>query len=96
MKNIDVELYLSQLINFFEKNPNDLIDLIGDSLKENFYSKVEEQCYKNYDNGDEISLTQKQIINIVIELKKETPKNLIEEKVYGVFQHTKFGVISLN
>jgi hypothetical protein len=96
MKNIDVELYLSQLINFFEKNPNDLIDLIGDSLKEDFYGKVEEQCYKNYENGDEISLTQKQIINIVLELKNETPKNLIEEKVHGVFQHTKFGVISLN
>lgn len=96
MKNIDVEIYLSQFINFFEKNPNDLIELIGGSLKEEFFDKVEEQCYKNYENGDEISLTQKQIIDIVIDLKNEMPKNVVEEKVIGVFQHTKFGVISLN
>jgi hypothetical protein len=96
MKNIDVEIYLNQFINFFEKNPNDLIELIGDSLKEEFFDKVEKQCYKNHENGDDISLTQKQIIDIVIDLKNETPKNVVEEKVIGVFQHTKFGMISLN
>lgn len=95
MKNIDVEIYLNQLINFFEKNPNDLLDLIGDSLKEDFYKKVEETCYKNIDSGDEVSLTQKQIIDIVVELKKESFEK-IEPKVIGVFQKTKYGKFSLN
>jgi len=96
MKNIDVEIYLSQFINFFEKNPNDLIDLIGDSLKEEFYQKVEEACYKNFEKGEEISLTQKQIIDIVYELKKEPSVEKVKEKVFGVFEKTKFGLISLN
>ena len=26
MKNVDVEVYLTNLINFFEKNPNDLME----------------------------------------------------------------------
>jgi len=43
--NIDVEIYIKNFINFFENNPNELIDLIGNELKEVFYKKVEEQCY---------------------------------------------------
>lgn len=96
MKNIDVEIYLNQLINFFEKNPNDLIDLIGDSLKDEFYKKVEEVCHKNIEKGDDVSLTQKQIIDIVVGLKKETSVEKVKDKVYGVFEKTKFGIISLN
>ena len=41
MKNIDVEIYVSQLISFFENNPNDLMNLIGDSVKENFFNRSE-------------------------------------------------------
>ena len=40
MKNVDVEVYLTNLINFFEKNPNDLIDLIGELKKTIFYDKL--------------------------------------------------------
>ena len=48
----------------------------------------------NYENGDEVSLTQKQIINIVIKLK--SPNKEIEDKVYNIFQNTNFGKICLN
>ena len=68
--NIDVEIYLKNFINFFENNPNDLIDLLGNELKEVFYEKVREQCYKNYENEEEITLTQKQLIDIVVSMKK--------------------------
>jgi hypothetical protein len=94
MKNVDVEIYLNQFISFFDKNPNDLIDLIGDINKGIFYKKIEEQCYKNFENGDEVSLTQKQIIDIVISIKKV--EQVDEKKILGVFQKTKFGMISLN
>jgi len=93
--NIDVEIYIKNFINFFENNPNELIDLIGDELKEVFYKKVEEQCYKNLDNGEDIVLTQKQWIEIVVDIKKGKPdmKVLLTN---GVFQKTKYGLISLN
>jgi len=91
--NIDVEIYIKTFINFFENNPNDLLDLIGNELKEVFYDKVKEQCYKNLENGDDIVLTQKQIIDIVVGLKKGDIKTLL---THGVFQKTNFGLISLN
>ena len=93
--NIDVEIYIKNFVNFFESNPNELIDLIGDELKEVFYKKVEEQCYKNLDNGEDIVLTQKQLIEIVVDIKKGKPdmKVLLTN---GVFQKTKYGLISLN
>jgi hypothetical protein len=94
MKNLDVEIYLNQLISFFEKNPNDLIQLIGNDLKTLFFEKVEEQCYRNIENGDEISLTHKQLIDIVVLLKNGN--NVDEKLIQGVFQKTKFGLISLN
>ena len=91
--NIDVEIYLKNFINFFETNPNELMDLIGNTLKEVFYEKVREQCYKNYENDQEITLTQKQLIDIVVNIKKVDKKVVLTN---GVFMDTKFGLISLN
>jgi len=93
--NIDVEIYIKNFVNFFESNPNELMDLIGDTLKEVFYDKVKEQCYKNLDNGEEITLTQKQLIEIVVDIKRVKPDiNVLITN--GVFQKTKYGLISLN
>ena len=47
MKNIDVEIYISQMITFFEKNPKDFIDLVGNIEKEIFYNKMKERSLKN-------------------------------------------------
>ena len=96
MNILDVEIYIKQFIDFFEKNPNDLIDLIGESLKEVFYSEVREQCTKNYHNGDDISLTRQQIIDIVVSLKKGNQLESTEEVVNKISQKTKFGLIYLN
>jgi hypothetical protein len=73
------------------------MDLIGESDKDEFYELVRAQCTENIEKGDEVSLTQDQIIDIVIRLKK---KDLDERKmtviVDKVFQNTKFGLIGLN
>jgi len=37
MKYIEVDIYMNQLVSFFEKNPNDLISLIGELQKDDFY-----------------------------------------------------------
>jgi hypothetical protein len=96
MKNIDVEIYVSQLISFFETNPNDLITLIGESVKEKFFDKIRKQCYKNAEDGDEISLTQKQIIDIVVELKTEELSHGGTIIIHDVFEQNKVGIFCLN
>ena len=92
----EVEIYLNQFKVFFDKNPNDLLDLIGDVLKDEFYDGVKEQSIKNYENGDEVSLTHKQIINIVVRLKKPEKGDDVKETLSKIFQRTKFGEICLN
>jgi len=97
MNNLDVEIYMNQFVTFFENNPNDLLELIGDSNRESFYDLVKEQCEKNLSSGDEVSLTQHQIIEIVVKLKKVDLKThqmvVIVDKG---FQSTSFGMIGLN
>ena len=94
MGDVDVDIYINQLISFFNKNPNDLIDLIGDLLKESFYKKVREQCIKNSEVGDEVSLTQKQIIDICVTLNGKDSVKI--EKLDKSMMETKFGILFLN
>lgn len=98
MKNIDCEIYISQVITFFENNPNDLMDLIGELQRNDFYQKLRERCEKNVDEGQDYVLTRQQMINIVLELKApeliktSNPESVVE----GYIQKTKWGEIILN
>lgn len=102
MGNVDVEIYVSQVISFFENNPTDLMDLIGDTQKKLFYEKIREQCEKNYEEGIDITLTRNQIVDIVLELKFgdiNAPMKVVnglENEVEKFFQKTKYGNIGLN
>lgn len=96
MKNVDVEVYLNQLIGFFEKNPNDLIDLIGTLKKDTFYEKVREQAYFNYEKEKEASLTQQQLIDIVLSMFDDVEKKKVKFKITYAVQKTNFGFIWLN
>jgi hypothetical protein len=97
MRNIDCEVYIRQLITFFEKNPNDLIDLIGDLQKDEFYDLLREQCDENSKNGDHI-ITRDQMINIVLKLKLPEIVKVDESKevVASYVMKTKWGEIILN
>ena len=98
MKNIDCEIYISQVISFFENNPNDLMDLIGALQRNDFYEKRRERCEKNVDEGEDYVLTRTQMINIVLELKAPEliePQN-VESVIEGYIQKTKWGEIILN
>lgn len=92
----EVEIYMNQFKGFFEKNPNDLTNLIGDSKIEDFYYEVKQQSIKNYENGDEVSLTQKQIIEIVVRLKKVENNYSEIKKIEQIIIKTEFGGFSLN
>ena len=97
MSRVDIDIYINQLIKFFETNPNDLMDIIGELDKDEFYTLLKEQATLNYDKGDDITLTQDQIIEVVIKLKKRDMSN---EKlviiINKVFQSTNHGLIGLN
>lgn len=97
MRNIDCDVYMSQLISFFEKNPNDLIDLIGDIQKDEFYGMLRDQCEVNHENGDHI-ITREQMINIVLKLKipEIVESEESKEVVKSYVQKTKWGEIILN
>ncbi len=96
MKNLDVDLYITQFRGFFDKNPNELMSLIGDVLAEEFFNRVEEQCYKNLEKGDEVSVTRQQLIDIIVDLKSHESEKEFKDSISKVFEHTKFGDICLN
>ena len=96
MKNVDVEIYINQFITFFNNNPNDLIELIGDVLKDNFYDKVKLQSLDNFNNGEDVSLTQKQIVSIIVDLKQSQNDEVDMDKIKSIIYHTKFAHFSLN
>jgi hypothetical protein len=94
MKNIDCEIYISQMITFFENNPGDFMDLVGDVQKEDFYKKIREQSLKNLEEGNDYVLTKQQIIDIVVELK--VPELNDRLKIEKHIFKTKFGDIIMN
>ena len=40
MDRIDCEIYVKQMISFFENNPGDFMTLVGNVQKEKFYEKI--------------------------------------------------------
>ncbi len=95
MNNLEIEIYISQLINFFENNENDLINLIGNLQKELFYESLKKECEKNLKDGKDIVLTREQIIDVIVELKIPEP-NQNQTDLSKIVQKTKFGDIILN
>lgn len=98
MGNVDCEIYIRQLITFFENNPNDLMDLIGSVQKQEFFDKLKEQCKKNSKESDDHIITRQQMVDIVIQLKMPEIANTEEsiERIQGFVQQTKWGDIILN
>lgn len=95
---VDVDIYMNNLVKFFKSNPKDLLSLVPKDKEEEFYSKIKEVAIKNIDNGDDVTLTQKQIIDICVILNRPTPKEtkVVEEKVESYLFGTKLGSIFLN
>lgn len=95
MQNVDVQIYFSQFKTFFNDNPNELENLIGKGSPEEFYDEVYKKILENADKGDNLELTQKQIIDVVLIINRMGYKK--EEDVpKTIFVDTKFGKICLN
>lgn len=93
--NVDCEIYISGLINFFEKNPNDLKNLIGNLDKEKFYMQLRIAVYQNFDKGEDIVLTQQQILDILVKFHGESKRENIKEVLVPIHK-TKWGDFNLN
>ena len=87
---------IESLAKEFEQKTNSLANEWKDQRKNEFYSKVKEKCVKNYKNNDDVTLTRQQIIDIVVEIKKDSKKSVNVKPLDGLFEKTKFGTFSLN
>lgn len=96
MSKIDVEIYVSQMIRFFESNPKDLFTLIGDLNKEIFYERIKLLSDKNYSDNGDAALTKKQMVEIVVEMYNEAKSPVKEKEIHKIFIETDFGQICLN
>jgi hypothetical protein len=90
--NVDVQIYLSNFKSFFNNNPNDLINLIGDGDKDKFFELVQASVIENYEKGEDLELTKKQLIDIMLILTKDK----VEEKVEKFILKGPYGDIILN
>lgn len=90
---VDVEIYMSNIINFFRKNEKDLLNLVPKTMEEKFYERIREVAITNFEKGEEVCLTQKQMIKICAELNG---KPIVDKKIKAVMVKTNFGFYSLN
>ena len=94
--NVDVEIYMNGIIKFFKNNPDDLFTLIPKGKEDEFYGKIRETSLKNINKGEDVSLTQKQILDICVILNGKDPNSSKKEKLESFIMETKFGNIILN
>jgi hypothetical protein len=92
MGDLDIEIYMSNFRTFFEKNPKQLVQLIGDIDPEKFYEKVRKIVEKNTEDGKQTEPTRQQMIDLILELNG-VPSNL--EKLMPTMSHH-MGLICLN
>jgi hypothetical protein len=89
MKNVEVDIYISQVMKFFKTFPQELRLLIGDLDENNFFNEIKNMAINNYKNGNDVSLTRKQMIDIVVKMNKKV-------HIEDGFMITNFGEICLN
>jgi len=92
---VDVEIYMNNIIKFFKNNPKDLQNLVPLHKEAEFYSKIREVALANSVEGREISLTQKQLIDICVIINggKQKESEVLDKRV---FVESPFGYICLN
>lgn len=94
MKNLDVEIYMNTVVKFFNENPNDLYNFVSDDKKHLFFDKIKEVATRNAESGEEIVLTQKQFIDICLELNEK--EHLASKFMERTHLKTKWGYICWN
>ena len=84
---LEVDIYLNNIKKFFEENPNDLINLIPASKKNDFYNEIKKVAEINFEKFGEAGLTKKQLLEISLKLGTTniTPQNVIKKTLFGEY-----------
>lgn len=91
--NLEVEIYMNNVQKFFKENPDELRKLVPETKIEQFFKKIRELATLNSEKGEEVTLTQKQIVGLCLELNdKKQPQVVVD----GVIYFTPYGSFSLN
>jgi len=93
--NVDVQIYVSNFVKFFTDNPDELQKLIGVAEPQEFFDEVVKVANENFDKGEDIELTQKQMIGIILKLNHMQPEEEVATIVEPYFE-TSYGKIFLN
>jgi hypothetical protein len=93
---VDVKIYIAGVKKFFNSNEDDLKSLVPLEKKEEFYKEIEKVAQKNFDSGEEITLTQSQYIDICLKLNGGPKKNKEKRREQIQFIENAFGKIFLN
>ena len=92
--NVDIEIYLNNIQKFFKNNPKDLLNLVPQSKEKDFYKKIKEVAELNYKEGRNIVLTQKQLVDVCVEINdKKIKPDYFDARV---FVDSPIGKICLN
>lgn len=92
---VDVEIYMNNIIKFFRENPTDLLNLVPKEKEQYFYTKIKEVAIENYEKGEDVSLTQSQLVDVCSQIN-QPEKQLIEEVSKNFIQKTNLGYLFLN
>jgi hypothetical protein len=92
--NLEVGLYMNNVIKFFNENPNDLIKFVTEDKKDEFFQKIKEKALENVEKGEEVVLTQQQFIDICVVMNEQQVKEFQYFK--KIMVNTPYGQICWN
>ena len=87
MANVDIEIYMTNFIGFFKKNPDHLKLLIGTIDSEIFYEEVRKLATNNFDSEKEIAPTRNQLISLLVSLNQDKKEDQIKKDIQPFMDH---------
>ena len=91
---LEVELYMSNVIKFFNENPKDLMNFVTQDKKDEFFQKIKEKALENVEKGEEVVLTQQQFIDICLVMNEKQAKEF--QYLKKIMVTTEYGQICWN
>jgi hypothetical protein len=93
MRNLDIEIYMTNFKGFFDKNPAQLTQLIGSIDSEKFFDGVRSIVEENSkDEEKALEPTRKQLIDLIVKLNGD---QTLVDKILPYMQHH-MGLICMN
>jgi hypothetical protein len=93
MGNLDIEIYMTNFKGFFDKNPDQLKQLIGDIDPKKFFNGVKKIVeFNSEDDEKPLEPTRKQLIDLIVKLNGD--KTGVDKVIPYIKHH--MGLICMN